>query len=71
MNWEALLSKVWDCPVFAVAGIFIKDVGDGIESLLIKLYVNAGLRATLSVLEISFLDEFKKLEQWSEKGRDN
>lgn len=57
--------------MFAVAGIFIKDVSDGIESLLIKLYVNAGLRATLSVLEISFLDEFKKLEQWSEKGRDN
>lgn len=46
-------------------------MGDGIESLLIKFYVNAGLRATLSVLEISFLDEFKKLEQWSEKGRAN
>lgn len=38
---------VWDCPVFAVVGVFIKDVDDGIESLLIKLSVNAGLRATL------------------------
>ena len=60
---------IWDCPGFALVGVFIKDVDDGIESLLIKLSDKAGLRETFECVtdKITFIGEHKKLEKWSEK----
>lgn len=51
---------VWDCPTSALV-IFIKDVDDGKESLLIKLSVNVELKKNVSILKkrIGFVDEFK------------
>lgn len=58
-----------DCPGFALVGVFIKDVDDGIESLLIKLSDKAGLSKTFECVKdkITFIGEHKKLKKWFEK----
>lgn len=60
---------VWDCPGFALVSVFIKDVDDGTESLLIKLSGKAGSNETFECVKdkITFIGEHKKLEKWSKK----
>lgn len=43
-NWDLLM--VWDCPGFALVGVFIKDVDIGSESLPSKLSDETGLSET-------------------------
>lgn len=40
---------VWDCPGFALVGVFIKDVDVGSESLSSKLSEKAGLSEKFEV----------------------
>lgn len=43
-NWDLLM--VWDCPGFALIGVFIEDVDVGSESLPSKLSDETGLSET-------------------------
>lgn len=66
-NWDLIM--VWDCPGFALLGVFIKDVAVGRESLPNKLSDKAGLSETFDCVtdKMTFINEHKKLEKWSEK----
>lgn len=66
-NWDLIM--VWDCPDFALVGVFIKDVDVGTESLPNKLSDKAGLGETFDCVtdQMTFIGEHTKLEKWSEK----
>lgn len=59
------------CPGSGLLNVFIKDLDDGIEKVLIKFADDTKLGGTTSILEdrIRIQNDLDKLEKWTGKNR--